>query len=61
MKRRYCPMCDEWFPLNKTECPACGMDLEIGEQEPARLSRTERLQGLADSGCDTWAEHREER
>ncbi len=26
-----------------------------------RLSRNERLQGLADSGCDTWAEYRGER
>ncbi len=26
-----------------------------------RLSRNERLQGLVDSGCDTWAEYRGER
>lgn len=26
-----------------------------------RLTRQERLQGLADSGCDTWEEYRGER
>ncbi len=27
----------------------------------SRMTRQERLEGLADSGCDTWAEYRGER
>lgn len=30
-KRRYCEMCDEWFPLRKTECPKCGMAMKADE------------------------------
>lgn len=26
--RRYCEMCDEWFPLKNKECPKCGMPME---------------------------------
>lgn len=26
--RRYCEMCDEWFPLRKVECPKCGMPMQ---------------------------------
>ena len=44
------------------------MDSEVVETEPdaddeppAKLTRTERLQGLADRGCDTWSEYRYER
>lgn len=32
-----------------------------GDDPPRKLTRTERLQGLADSGCDTWEEYRGER
>ena len=28
---------------------------------PSRLTRQERLEGLADAGVDTWEEYREER
>jgi len=31
------------------------------DEPPRKLTRTERLQGLADSGCDTWSEWRQER
>lgn len=40
-------------------------DLEQREDEAdvprRRLTRQEHLEGLADSGCDTWAEHRGDR
>lgn len=29
--RRYCEMCDEWFPLKTTSCPACGMPMQAHE------------------------------
>lgn len=39
-------------------CSVCSKDFTI----PARrLTRTERHQELADSGCDTWEEYRGER
>ena len=34
---------------------------EANDEPPATLTRTERLQGLADRGCDTWEEYRGER
>jgi len=44
------------------------MDSEVVETEPddedeppPKLTRTEKLQGLADRGCDTWSEYRYER
>ena len=62
-KRRYCAMCDEWFPMRAKECPECGLDLETGEtDDPIRkLTRHEQLEALADAGCDTWEEFRCER
>ncbi len=53
---------DEGFRLgamlvSAARCDSCGE-----EQEHARkLTRQERLEGLADSGCDTWEEYRGER
>lgn len=29
--RRYCEMCDAWFPLKKTTCPECGMPMKAHE------------------------------
>lgn len=44
----------------ETEC--VGALEPEAEPEPSRtLTRQERLQGLADSGCDTWEEYRGER
>ncbi len=50
------------------DCDIEVMDTErIGDMEPPndeprrKLTRQERLQGLADSGCDTWEEYRGER
>jgi hypothetical protein len=28
--KRYCPMCDVWWPARKYECPDCGMATEKG-------------------------------
>jgi hypothetical protein len=39
-------------------------DIEHEDDPPRRrprLTRNERLQGLADRGCDTWEEYRGER
>jgi len=55
MTKRYCGMCDEW--VKGRECPKCGADTEA----PKKLTREEKLLGLADRGCDTWSEYREER
>jgi len=30
-KRRYCEMCDAWFPQRKAECPECGMPMQSHE------------------------------
>ena len=32
-RRRYCEMCDEWFPMPKTECPECGMPTRAALKE----------------------------
>ena len=37
------------------------MDDEDDATPRRKLTRQERLQGLADSGCDTWADYRGER
>lgn len=45
-------------------CEACaGTCLEDEHEAPAprRLSRYERLERMADDGCDTWEEYRGER
>jgi predicted amidophosphoribosyltransferase len=26
-KRRYCEMCDAWFPVKLKDCPECGLEL----------------------------------
>ncbi len=55
MTKRYCGMCDEW--VKGRECPKCGADTEALQ----KLTREEKLQGMADRGIDTWSEAREER
>lgn len=30
--KRYCEMCDRWFPAKKVECPECGMPTRKGEK-----------------------------
>lgn len=50
-------------------CDDCGIDVpspglcpECTDARPReRLTRMERLQAMADRGCDTWAEYRGER
>lgn len=55
---KYCGMCDRWLKTTKKECPLCGDTLEW----PARkMTRQEKLEALADSGCDTHEERRGER
>ncbi len=41
-------------------CRHCGMDQSIVVSRH-KLTRMERLQGLADSGVDTWEDYRGER
>lgn len=53
--RRYCPPCDRL--VLGDECPRCGADTE---RIPI-LTRQEALQGLADSGVDTWEDYRGEK
>lgn len=68
-KARYCGMCDRL--VQKAECELCGADTdsltpdEVAELEGLgvrrKLTRAERLQGLADRGIDTWEDYRGER
>ena len=30
-KRRYCEMCDRWFPVKHVECPECGIPMQSHE------------------------------
>lgn len=57
MAKRYCGMCDKL--VTGRECPLCGADTDKWPEDPP--ARNERLQGLADRGCDTWEEYRGER
>lgn len=41
-------------------CGDCRAELKA-ESESRRLTRHEKLQRLADSGCDTWEEYNEDR
>ena len=42
--------------------PADEHDYRRDDSRPARkLTRNERMQGMADNGCDTWEEYRGER
>ena len=44
------------------ECRRCFPRSDEDDAPPERpLSRQARLQALADAGCDTWEEYREER
>lgn len=54
---KYCEMCDRWFKTAKNECPECGDVL----RRPTKMTRQDRLEALADSGCDTLEEYRGER
>jgi hypothetical protein len=57
--RRGCPTGDLHIHLH---IDAPEEEPEEPDQEPQRpLSRHERLQGMADRGCDTWEEYRGER
>lgn len=58
------------LPNSKVVCLDCQKEATADDDDEddvfhrpsrRRLSRHERLQGLADSGCDTWAEYRSER
>ncbi len=62
-----CPDCDEPLEYDEVDigvgvqrgnyhCPACGW-----EPRREKLTRQERLQGLADRGVDTWEEYDDER
>lgn len=53
--KRYCGMCDRL--VEGEECPHCGADTD----RIRKLTRQEQLEGLADRGCDTWEDYREER
>jgi hypothetical protein len=60
MKDAYCEMCERFFAMTRTTwCPLCGDKLR--KLQLAHLTRQERLQALADLGCDTWEEKRGER
>lgn len=52
MTLRYCGPCDAL--VKGDPCPRCGADTE----RVKKLTRQERLQGLADSGVDTWEDYR---
>lgn len=56
----YCPNCG-WSPkapdVDDEPCLPDGTPL----YPRRKLTREERLQGLADNGCDTWEEYRGER
>lgn len=53
----HCPGCDTWMPPDWDACDECAR--EVRNSRP--LTRAERMQGLADSGCDTMEELRGER
>lgn len=46
--------------VEESDCQDC-RSLVAKCRDNSRLTRQERLQGLADSGCDTWEEYRGER
>jgi predicted amidophosphoribosyltransferase len=39
LKRRYCEMCDEWFPPRLRECPECGLSLSKAVEYCAACDR----------------------
>ncbi len=45
--------------VEESTCQECRA--HVPRRYTRHLNRNERLQGLADSGCDTWAEYRGER
>lgn len=61
-----CTLCDKVRPRVQKQgediwaCERC-LSLRECDTHGRRLTRTERLQGLADSGCDTWEEYRGEK
>ena len=60
MTQKYCAMCDKIGSTDADDCPVCGFELE--RVTPRRkLTRQEQLEGLADSGVDTWEDYRGER
>lgn len=73
MKPKTCPNCDGTGAIEVLyngdpdrpgiePCQTCNADEHIAPPAPLRtLTRMEQLQGLADSGIDTWAELRGER
>jgi hypothetical protein len=43
--RRYCPMCEVWYPSRITICPPCGLATEPEpEPRPAPLPKPERVE-----------------
>jgi predicted amidophosphoribosyltransferase len=44
-RKRYCEMCDEWFPARKTECPECGMALSRSVEYCAACDREGKTAG----------------
>lgn len=55
MSPRYCPLCDDL--VDGDPCPECGADTE--RVVTRKLTRQERLEGLADRGIDTFEDYRE--
>lgn len=51
------PLCDEQPEYDGEFCRSCE---EEDRAVQRKLTCNERLEGLADSGCDTWADYREE-
>jgi hypothetical protein len=56
MATRYCGPCDRLVTTRTTECPLCGADTD--KVDPPKLTRQERLEGLADRGIDTFEDYR---
>ncbi len=53
---------DHWRKGERRPVSPCRLDdCDCGHFRPRRLTRQERLQGLADRGCDSWEEYRGER
>ena len=61
MSLKYCGMCDKIAEATEDECPECGYDLERVGPHHRKMTRQERLEGLADRGVDTWEDYRGER
>lgn len=56
----YCAVidCDDWPDEGNRYCPRHDY---LNKLPRRHLARHERLQAMADSGCDTWEEYRGER